>query len=849
MKRVSVLSCVAIASVLSNLLTTSVQAEELQRLGDRDRPATTVAEWLAQNQPASSRSKALRTAQTLPTQVTGVQLNPTPDGLTITLETGDGKPLEGTTTRTGKSLYIEIPNAQLQLVDGKEFQKANPIAGIAAVTVSALDATRIRITVTGTNEVPEATLTQSAMGLAIAITPLAVAEDSEEPEEEIVVTAQKRSESLQNVPLSITAIPRQQLEDAQVDSFRDVAGLTPNFSFFRQGSGGIGSAFYSIRGVGNSNIFSPESVAFYLDEIPLDSGRFVDLNLIDLEQVEVLRGPQSTLYGRNSSAGVVNITTRPPTNSPEIRAAASYGNYNFRDLQLSLSDAVIPDKLAFRLAGAYTARDGFARNVLLDQNTGERSNLTGRAQLLWTPAKEWRISFNVLASYTDDGDSAFSIASDPDPFRIERDINGFNQVSTNAQALKIAYDGAGLQATSITSRRFSNQDYATDGDITALPLARYFNQFNSTVWTQEIRLQSPKTAEQFRWLLGGYFESFEFNTLGDGFTLTDLGAAAFGLPFPGTDRASGELRRNTYAVFGQVAYQPIQPLTLTAGLRYEANRTRLDRRRNFELANGVSFPIGQTVNGAEQNSDEVIPRFAAQYRFNPNLMVYASIARGYKPGGLNYRADSLALLQFEEEKSWTYEAGLKSSWLDNRLSVNFAVFNTQFDNYQVALPDLSGQFRNIFNADAKVTGFELEMRAEPVKGLSLTAGLGYLDSQFKNYLNPQTGQRFDGNQLPYAPNLTYNLSAQYRSAGGFLGRVELQGFGTYFFDDANEVKQTPFAIVNARLGYEGKNFGVYLFANNLLDTRYVNSAFLFPPNIVSSYGDPVTYGIQVKASF
>lgn len=183
------------------------------------------------------------------------------------------------------------------------------------------------------------------------------------------------------------------------------------------------------------------------------------------------------------------------------------------------------------------------------------------------------------------------------------------------------------------------------------------------------------------------------------------------------------------------------------------------------------------------------------------------------------------------------------------MAINFAVFNTQFDNYQVALPDLSGLFRNVFNADANVTGFELEMRVEPVKGLSLIAGLGYISSQFGRYVNPQTGQSFNGNRLPYAPDLTYNLAVQYRSSGGFLGRLELQGFGTYFFDDGNELKQSPFALVNARLGYEGKNFGVYLFANNLFDKRYVNSAFLFPPNVVSSYGDPATYGIQIKASF
>nr|ACN96029.1 TonB-dependent receptor [Fischerella sp. MV11] len=779
-------------------------------------------------------------------QVTNVQLNSMDDGIEVILETAGGETLQVVTTSKGNSLIIDIPNAQLDLPQGKEFRQEKPFSGIASVNVAASGNNSIQVIVTGVDGVPTGEILQNQPGLVVSVTPPETA-GAEDADIEIIVTAEKTPEDLQNVPISITALTEEELEDAQIDSLQGIANNTPNFSIFSQG--GRTFTYYNIRGLGN-NGFSGDSVAFYIDDVPFDSGRFIDLDLIDLERVEVLRGPQNTLYGRNTQGGVVNIITKLPTNIPESRIGASYGNYNSRNLQYSFSGAVIPDKLSLRFSGNYEAQDGFYKNTFLDENVGKRFGIAGRGQLLWQPSDEWTISFNTFGSYNDDEFSPFSFFKQSDPFKIEQDFIGYNELSTNAQALKIAYNGSAFRTTSVTTRRFSNQFQSTDGDVSPAPLARYINEFNSTVWTQEIRFQSPLDSDQFRWLFGGYYESYEYNTVADGFRLTEQGASAFGFPAPGTDRASGELYRNTYAVFGQVDYKPVPSLTLTAGLRYESNKTRLDRRRNYELAAGGSFPIGETVNDVEQNSDELIPRLAVEYRFNPNLMIYTSITRGYKPGGLNYRADTEVGRPFEEETSWNYEVGLKSSWFDNRLTANLAVFNTQVDNYQVPLPDISGQFRNIVNAGVSITGFELELKAEPIDGFNLITGFGYIDGKFTDYTNPFTGQNFNGNRLTYTPKFTYNLAAQYRSpGGGIFARMELQGFGTYFFDDANEIQQDPFALVNARIGYEGKNYGVYLFANNIFDTEYVTSAFAFPPRILASYGNPVTYGIQVRASF
>jgi iron complex outermembrane recepter protein len=795
-------------------------------LKDFQRPATTVKEWLAQS-PA-------------PTSITNIRLIPGEGEVKIVVETASGQALQGTVAQEGDRLIVTIPNAQLQ----SALQQNNPATGIINLTANNATATTVQVVITGAPGVPlEADIVPGTTGLTVSVLT--------EAEEEITVTAEKREATPQNIPISITVIPKRELEDAQIDSLQSIANNTPNFTFLRGSTGASYFNYYSIRGLSNFNFLSSQdNVAFYIDDVPYDYAGFLDGVLFDLERVEVLRGPQSTLYGRSSQAGVVNIISRPPSSKPEIRAAASYGNYNARNLQLSLSDAILPEKLFFRLAGIYKARDGIVKNTLLDRNVGERSGLAGRAEILWTPSKEWTISFNATLSADDDGSPIFVRRDTPNPFKIAQDFEGFYRLDNNTQALKIAYDGAGFRAVSVTTRRSTKQDFTSESDFTEVDLFQGIGALNSTVWTQEVRLQSPKTADRFRWVVGGYFESREFNTLRDGITLSSLGAAGFGLPFAGTNNVSAEQQRYTYAAFGQLDYKPIAPLTLFAGLRYESSQVEMARRRIFTVPGLGDLPLSPAISGLEEKSEALIPRIGAQYRFSPNVMVYGTIAKGYRPSGFNYRADVETTRRFQEESSWNYELGIKTSWLDNRLTANLAVFQIDARNYQIALPDVTGFFNDIANADIKSTGFELEVRAEPVKGLNLIAGFGYTNAKFKNYINPFTGQNFSDNRVPVAPNFTYNLAAQYRSPGGILARLELVGSGITFFDDANEIEQKPYALVNARLGYEGQNWGVYAFVNNLFDTRYITQGFVFPPpNVVSAFGEPITYGVQVRANF
>ncbi len=804
-----------------------VETTQILRVKNLPRSATSIKEWLTQAAPATNIVR-----------VTGVRLNQTQSGLEVILETAGGEPLQGSTSTQENSLIVEIPNAQLQLTDG-QFRRENPVPEIAAVDVTALNANTVRVVVTGIDGVPEGVIVQRQSGLVLSVTSVA-----ESPEVEVFVTAQKTPQNPQNVPISLTVLQRQELEDAQVESIRGIAVNTPNF-FSRTGDRAFG--FQSIRGLGNSNFLTRDAISFYLDDVPIEyAHQFLPGELFDLERVEVLRGPQGTLYGRSSQAGVVNIVSRPPTDFPEIRIGGGYGNFNQRRVQLSVSNSIVPDQLAFRIAGAYRARDGFTRDTNLGEDANAQSALAGRVNLLWTPSSEWNISFNTNVATNRDGDISFVPITQQDPFTTARNVPGSFDSSINTQSLRVAYEGSNFRFTSISARNYSEASYRNDIDNSLIDLQRNLFEVNSTIWSQELRLQSPDIADRFQWLVGSYFQSRSFNIDPSATDTTPIGTSVLRLP-TGRSETIAEFDQTTYAVFGQVEFNPIDPLTLTAGLRYEKNWDDLMRDRFFTRPDGTIISQSLLPTNSEVSDDVVLPKVAATYRLSPNLAVYGSIARGSKPSTQNFRATDPNLLALRPERSWSYEVGAKSSWFEDLLVANFAAYWTNVSDYQVLIANQTRVFQDIANAEVKTNGIELELRAKPITGVELIAGVGTTNARFTNYTNPLTGQNLTGNKLTYAPGYTYNLAAQYRR-NSIFGRLELQSYGTTFFNDTNTFQQDPYTLVNVRVGYEQPNYGIYFFVNNLFDKRYFNGVFQGAEPL-ANYGELRLFGFQVQANF
>ncbi|MBV6622457.1 MAG: TonB-dependent receptor [Rivularia sp. (in: Bacteria)] len=653
------------------------------------------------------------------------------------------------------------------------------------------------------------------------------------------VTAQILPEELQYLPLDSTVISDEEIKEILIKYLENIAKKIAKYNYSPKYERGNELSNYIImQGLIDPKFLTTQNrVAFYIDDIPVDYNNFIILSSTELDRIQVSRIPQSSLVGKNSSGGMVKAIARQASSEPEVMVGASYGRYNNRELQFSLNDALVKDKLALRIAGVYTGQDGFIENIATDEKIGERGRFAARGQLLWTPTSDWKISFNSYNSFINDGNPPFNKLDASEPFEVDLDTEGYNKYNTNTQALKVGYQGKGFQATSITARRFSRQEFLFPSSMGA---TQTIDDLSLKLWTQELRFQSPETAENFQWLLGAYYES-------QNYIVDDARVDIPGLP---KVRRFGDDSRQTYAVFGQVDYKPIEPLTLSAGLRYESSNASLDSSYDLINSDGSLSPIRPDVKDAKVSDNELIPSFGLKYQFSPNLIGYANIAKGYKPGGLNYGADTEDTLEFEEEKTWSYVVGLQSIWLNGYLLAGVSFFYKDINDYQVLQFDEYGVLGDINNIGLKATGVQFELQAKPTPGLDLIAAIGYVDGKYENYINSETGIDLSDNQVPFLPQLTYTLAAQYRTRGGLYARAELRGYGLTYFDDDNTIKQEPYALVNARVGYEAEKYGIYLYANNLFDTRYLTSGYLFPvPDGTAEFGNPAMYGIQFKARF
>ncbi|MEM9271479.1 MAG: TonB-dependent receptor [Cyanobacteria bacterium P01_F01_bin.143] len=821
-----ILSNLVISSCLINL-TTNANATEKQTSVDLS-PATTIKEPQLQ---LSQLDDGVAVIDSL-------ELRSTTNGIEIIINNVSGEILQSITYADGNSLIVEIIDARLELPES-EFASESPDEDIIAVTATNIEDDIVRLTITGATTAPTGEIVQSDRGLQIsAISSPIESAIADNQIIDIIVTAEKKPENLQDVPISITAITEQEVEDGDITSFQDIANNTPNFTTYNPSRNFVN---YSVRGFSNFNFVSRDSVAFYIDDVPYDYVNFLGVEIFDIEQVEVLRGAQATLYGRNAQAGVVNITTKRPAEEFDFSGNIGYGNFDNLDVQTSVSAPIIEDKLSFRASGSYETRDGFTENTFLDEEIDTQSGSTARGKLLWTPTENVSVAFNASVDDYNDGPQPFVALDSEDPFTVEQDFIGFNKLDTNTQSIRIDYEHSAFRLTSISARRFSSSEFQLDADIFTPATASTAIQFvdiHSDSISQEIRLQSPESSDRFQWLAGSYLEFRDFDVNESGFT-TNFGS----------NSTEAEVDEDTLAFFGQVSYKPIEALTLTAGLRYEDFDTKVNNAITFAVP-GADPIVTSSFDDVEQNDDILLPRFVAQYRFNPNLMAYGSIARGYKPAGINFSSDIEETLTFDTETSTNYEIGLKSSFLDNRLQLNVAAFISPVEDFQLIAFDNDSFDRLIGNADADIAGFEIEMRATPVKGFDVIAGFGFVDTSFDEFSDPFDNEELDGNNLPYVPDYTFNLALQYRFPTGIFTRVELQGFGQSFFDNDNDFQQDAYALFNARIGYERDNYGIYVFANNIFDTEYLTTAFDFGfLGEIASFGAPATFGFQVKSKF
>ncbi|WP_126173039.1 TonB-dependent receptor [Altericroceibacterium xinjiangense] len=761
--------------------------------------------------------------------------------------------------------------------------------------------------------------------------------------EEIIVTAQFRQQNLQDTPLAITAVSAAMLEARSQTNIAEVAQQAPSVTLRQQGTAYGPSMAANIRGIGQYD-FNPAlepGVGLYIDDVYYATLTGSLFDLLDLDRVEILRGPQGTLAGRNSIGGAVKLYSKRPEGDNSGYFAAAYGSRDRLDLRGG-ADFRLTDDLAVRLAGVSKSQDGYIDRLdfgcvypagsseinpeggvprILPANTdcvlareGEVNFQAVRGQLRWQPSS--RLDVNIIADYTDDDrttggsvlllrrDANGNIASPnypspPNPAARVFDINPYEaaipydsrfvcgeycnfatytSLADNGQALqtvdgRTSFKGWGvsgqvdwdlndtMQLVSISAYRAYRTVFSNDDDLS--PLAHSLGRGDLTFWSfsQEVRLNGSLLDDALEYTVGGFFMDQR-----SVYATTQVLRYAGLLPFVGDDPVNAD----TKAAFAHVAWRPIDPLTLTAGIRYT------DEHKDYTYVrvtpDGAVHPQLGALNGVTGNydHDRLDYRLNAMYEITPDLSVYGQWSTGFKGGGVNPRPFyAQQVLPFGPETLESYEVGLKSDLFDRTVRLNVAGFYSNYNDIQLALsvcPQAGAAFSRPCalpaNAgDARVKGFEVETSIRPMLGMLIDGSLSYIDFDYiEGSLDPASGIR-PGMVSTYTPEWKWALGAQYEVPLNEAGSITPR-FDIAFQDDVytNPVNQPTnliedYIVSNARLTWRNydEDLEIGLAVTNLFDTYYFQTLFdltLAGAGFVTGLpGRPREWAVTMKKKF
>jgi iron complex outermembrane receptor protein len=667
----------------------------------------------------------------------------------------------------------------------------------------------------------------------------------------IIVTAQKREEPLEDVPVSVTAIGRQTIEDAQIQNVNDAAPLVPNLTI--QQFSAPRESFPFIRGIGSGQ--GSPAVTTYIDGVPQLSFSTSNIQLVDIDRMEFLRGPQGTLYGRNTLGGVINIYTQQPTDTTHGDVTVTGGTYALQDYRFGVRGPLEPGKAYYAVAGGYQARDGYTLNRFDDQYLDSVNELFGRVELRFTPTPDWDLRLTLNGERDADGD--FPLA-DLDslrqtPRRVDHNYQGETHRDVGQFAFNAIYHGQDVDFTSVTAIQYFNSKELTDLDETQFNAATRSNLEQQRNLIEEARFMSPNDRPivinndlNLHWVAGALaFATGDEPRVGNHET-------ALASPVAFTNFQDANLDNVGIGVYGQGTLSFLDKLDLTLGGRvdYEYEHANIN--------NTFSPPIAPAFNGSDtKDFTEFSPRVAVDYHWTPQLMTYATVAKGYRAGGFNSTFAAPSQIPFDPERSWSYEVGTKSSLLDNRLTLNADLFYIDWKHLQLdtPIPGEPSAFYISNAGDARSEGLEVEGDYLLFSGLEVFGGLGFDHARFERAIQP-SGASAEGNRLPYAPETTWNVGTQYTLPlphdMRVYARADVYGVGPYSYDASNIAGQGAYVLTNLRVGYGGSWWRVEGWVNNAFNTHYIPLAFPFPGSAsgyVGESGDPLTAGVTMGVNF
>lgn len=686
--------------------------------------------------------------------------------------------------------------------------------------------------------------------------------------EEVIVTAQRREERLQSVPIAITAVSPAQLAAANVTTTASLQNIAPALTL----SNVNGYFEPRIRGFGSSSQGASieNSVATYVDGVYISSAAGAILDLSNIQRVEVLKGPQGTLFGRNATGGLIQVVTADPKASLKGDALLDYGAYNAVRATGYVTGPIAQNLLA-DLSVSASHHDGYGTNLVTGHDAnGLDHDITLRSKVLWTPQPSTQVrlafdydsnansdpSIGVLNGYavTDYRNAAgVPIRVHRDPWDVLQNVDTRHHVDAYGVSANVAHDFGFATLTSITAYRHTR--YAVNFDADSSPgttVTENFQQHDDQ-YTQELQLSSSQS-KKLKWVVGGYF--FHLDSDFDPLNLV------FGQPVTRLQTLRDFLTTESYAVFGQASYAIMPDTNLTAGIRYTTEHRTLD---GSIVATTLATGAATTVVLPHGSLDANVPtwRLSLDHTFAPGILGYVSWNRGFKSGG--YSASSPTTPAYKPEYLDAYEIGAKTILFGRRLRLNGAAFYYDYKDAQVNT--LQGSLGIIYNgARAEVYGLDVDAELVATEHLSFTGGFTVLHDEFTKFdgavissinadgTSTQHLGSATGNRLPYAPDATVSLGTNYKTyiAGGKtqFSVNELYSSGYYTQPD-NVVHQSSYSQLGSTISWSppDERYTLRIYATNLLDTAVINYGVGNGKGFVTSYEPPRTFGGSIAVRF
>ncbi len=689
----------------------------------------------------------------------------------------------------------------------------------------------------------------------------------------IVVTAQKRSENIQRVPISITAVSGDRMEALGIRNTDTLQAVAPGLTVAAVGSGFVSYTYIRGAGTNQIDIGADPSVAYFIDEIYIGGTAGLQLDLFDIDHVEVLKGPQGTLFGRNAASGAISIVTKRPSGSFGGYINLEGGDYGNFVGRAGLTGPIEGTALRYRAALGYKRHGGFTDNLApVGEKPGKVDSLSGRLQLEWagddvsflltadgmrgrngqtnqffsTENKRGLLNATAAARYPLPGESFYK-------HYYPRD--GFENQDAAAISGRLEWSTPIGELTSITAYRYNRFDRVQE----YTPGSNGY-QINTDekdhFFSQEVRLASSNTGS-FRWVAGLFYYHAKQEL--DAFAVA---GPEFSVPaIAGTTRNDlSRITTDSYAAFGQATLDITDKLTAIAGLRYTSDEKVDDRRVS---STNLLSPQNYSVR-PRKKWNALTPAFTLQYSFNPDAMLFGSYKRGFKSGGfqpLLPASAAIAAVPFNPEYVDSFEVGTKTSWFDRRLTLNVSGFYSKIKDQQVSITG-AGLLIVTNNAGGTTTkGVDVSLQARPFPNLRLGADMTYQRARFDKYDTIVGGvpTSLAGNTQLRSPDFTGSFNAQYDiplpSGDRVTALVDYSYRSKQFFDATNPtapgIFQPGYGLANARLTYAIDSSGIELSAwvKNIFDKRYARNIIVIGPTGLTNPGDPMTFGGTLNFTF